>query len=243
MQNPESIRVMKQDRTTKSTLPVTFPESYPFSLLSVVGNPDGMTDGYTDHTSKTVIPALGETAAAILVLGLCSSNKHFFNFLDISLDIEGKDRFVALLTQFFRVSMSVLDNEAYPKTWLNINILAHKVLVKMMEPITTILEKAFIPEPDSVSQFDTALWNDAFTVLLKILSSDQLVIEEFSPQVSSPFPIVHTLLMLDHRNAALSGAWREISGDKVPPSCYSYGKRSGQLNIPLWTVRFLFGME
>ncbi len=127
---------------------------------------------------------LGETAIVFLVLVSSSPVKHILDFLESSLDIEGQDRFVTLMLQFFKVATSILDNDAFPKTWLNVNILAHRMLVKMMDPISTILEKEFIPPQDSESQFDAQLWRAAFHMLLKLLSSEQLVIEDFSPQVS-----------------------------------------------------------
>ncbi len=127
---------------------------------------------------------LGETAVVFLVLVLSSPSKHILDFLESSLDIEGQERFIALMSQFFKVATSILGNDAFPKSWLNINIMAHKVLVKMMVPISTILEKEFIPPQDSEARFDARLWREAFFMLLKLLSSDQLVIEDFSPQAS-----------------------------------------------------------
>lgn len=66
---------------------------------------------------------------------------------------------------------------------MNINILAHKVLIKIMEPISAVMEKNFIPPSQLESQFNANLWRECMSMLLKLLSSDQLMIEEFSPQV------------------------------------------------------------
>ncbi|KAF7315306.1 hypothetical protein MIND_00045100 [Mycena indigotica] len=185
-QNSASRKAMERTRTSlpmKSNIPVTFPESYPFSLLAQLPeSPRGpLTPGASD-TEKVFNPGLGETATVLLVLILSSPTKHILNFFELSLDIEGRDRFVALLLQFFRVATSILENDAFPPTWLNINVLAHKVLVKMMEPIAAIMEKEFIPPQEEQAQFKTQLWKDCFYMFLKLLSSDQLVIEEFSPQ-------------------------------------------------------------
>jgi dedicator of cytokinesis protein 3 len=78
-----------------------------------------------------------------------------------------------------------LDNEAFPASWLNVNILAHKVLIRFWDPVATILEREFIPGPDGVFEFDKNLWIEGFHMLLKLLSSEQLVIEDFSPQVAA----------------------------------------------------------
>jgi len=163
--------------------PVTFPESYPFCLLAPLPRSADVTIIAPKDADNMFSPALGETAVVFLVLILALPVKDILNFLESSLVIEGRDRFISLLSQLFKVATSILDNEAFPRTWLNINILAHKVLIKMMEPVATILESDFIPPQEQESDFDSNLWRECFYILLRLLSSDQLVIEEFSPQV------------------------------------------------------------
>ncbi len=171
---------------------MTFPESYPFSLLATLPETprsSGITTTIPKDADNIFNPALGETAVVFLVLILALPVKDILHFLESSLVIEGRERFISLLSQLFKVATSILDSEAFPKTWLNINILAHKVLIKMMEPVATILEKEFIPSQEQESDFDSNLWRECFYMLLRLLSSDQLVIEEFSPQVRlSAFP-------------------------------------------------------
>lgn len=130
-------------------------------------------------------PAQGETAIVLLVIILSSPKKYLLNFFEGVFEIEGRDNFASLLSQLFRVAASILDNDAWPTNWLNVNIMAHKVLVKMMDSVAVLLERRFIPTDDATFSFNTELWREAFQVLLKLLSSDQLVIEEFSPQVVS----------------------------------------------------------
>ncbi|GLB37233.1 putative DOCK family protein [Lyophyllum shimeji] len=184
-QNPASRKAIERSPTTsKSPIPVTFPESYPFSLLAYLPDaPRGPNNTPVVGEGAALFNAgLGETAIVFLVLILASPTKHILDFLENSLEIEGRDRFVSLLSHFFTVATSILENDAFPKSWLNVNILAHKVLIKMMDPIATMMEKEFIPPQESESQFDANLWRECLSMLLKLLSSDQLVIEEFSPQ-------------------------------------------------------------
>lgn len=189
LQAPASRKVMEQARQQQSykpSIPVTFPESYPFSMLATLPEMPrsaGVATLTPKDADNVFSPALGETAAVFLVLILALPVKDILNFLESSLVIEGRERFISLLSQLFKVATSILDNEAFPRTWLNINILAHKVLIKMMEPVATILEKEFIPPQEQESDFDSNLWRECFYMLLRLLSSDQLVIEEFSPQV------------------------------------------------------------
>ncbi|KAJ3935174.1 MAG: hypothetical protein NXY57DRAFT_991179 [Lentinula lateritia] len=178
---PESVRALERTPSTKSIVPVVFPESYPFSLLIYLPQPPFNSKRITSE-AHSFNPGLAEAAVVLLVLILSSPPKAISEFLESSLDIEGRDRFVALLSHFFTVSISILENECFPKTWLNINILAHQVLVKMMNPISTLLTHEFIPPQETEATFDPSLWKEAFTMLLKLLSSEQLCIEEFSPQ-------------------------------------------------------------
>jgi dedicator of cytokinesis protein 3 len=163
---------------------VTFPESYPFSLIAQLPRPSKSFNGVYQAEGQVLFsPAQGETAIVLLVILLSSPKKYLLNFFEGVFEIEGRDNFATLLLQLFRVVTSILDNDAWPGNWLNVNIMAHKVLIKMMDAVGVLLEKHFIPSDDATFQFNTELWREAFQVLLKLLSSDQLVIEEFSPQV------------------------------------------------------------
>ena len=118
-----------------------------------------------------------------MVLVLSAPKRHIVAFFEGVLEIEGQEHLAALLMQFFKVSGSVLSNEAFPKNWLNVNILAHRVLLKVMDPIATMFERSFVPDETSKRPFNAPLWKECFHVLLRLLSSEHLVIEEFSPQV------------------------------------------------------------
>ncbi|KAH9917284.1 cytoplasmic protein [Amylocystis lapponica] len=183
-QSPGSQRAMEHSRSTpiSTNYTVAFPESYPFSLLAQLPKNGPNTPASFD-VKADFCPGLGETATALLVSVLSASKKHIVAFLESSFEIEGRDNFATLLSQCFKVSVSILDNDAFPGNWLNVNILAHKVLIKLMDPIATLLEREFVPNEQSPQPFNANLWKEAFHVLLKLLSSEQLVIEEFSPQV------------------------------------------------------------
>ncbi|KAG8964810.1 hypothetical protein FRC03_001343 [Tulasnella sp. 419] len=190
--------------TTASTIPVIFPGSYPFSIVpSTANNARRSLSGplpshqsfYQQHATEKPLsfnPGLADTAITLLVLILSAPRKHLVGFFESFLDIEGKDNLGRLLMNYFHVASSVLSNEAFPPSWLNVNILAHKVVMKMSEPIAFVMLRDFVPqevtneETESglarMEELDVNLWKESFLLLLKLLSSDQLVIEEFSPQ-------------------------------------------------------------
>ncbi len=176
--------------TTASGPPVVFPGSYPFPLNSA-GSPGSKTPipggGFVVHgvSQQPLNVGLADTAVTIIVLILASPSKNLANFLESYIDIEGKDNTSRMLSHFFNVAISILSNDAFPTTWLNLNVLSHKVLLKISDPIAFVLLRDFIPsrEESVTEEFNVLLWREAFVMLLKLLSSDQLVIEEFSPQV------------------------------------------------------------
>lgn len=189
IQSPASRKAIERTKTPstiKAQVPVTFPESYPFSLIAFMPEPPrGVSNTPIAQEGESVFyPGLGEAAIVFLVLILSSPMKYITSFLQTMLDIEGRDRFVTLLSQFFKVATSILENDAFPKAWMNVNVLAHKVLIKIMEPIAFIMEKEFIPPQELESTFDANLWREGLHMLLKLLSSEHLMIEDFSPQVS-----------------------------------------------------------
>jgi dedicator of cytokinesis protein 3 len=217
--NVHAVERKKMPTTSPSMALVTFPESYPFSLIAQWPRaPKGFNGVYQVEGQALFSPAQGETAIVLLVIILSSPKKYLINFFEQVFEIEGRDNFTSLLLQLFRVVTSILDNDAWPVNWLNVNIMANKVLVKMMDAVAALLEKRFIPGDDATVQFNTELWREAFQVLLKLLSSDQLVIEEFSPQV---IPIIYYLylLMLTILPSGVGqcGEWREIFGEKELP--------------------------
>ncbi|KAI0305423.1 C2 domain in Dock180 and Zizimin proteins-domain-containing protein [Multifurca ochricompacta] len=181
--NAHAVERKRTPATSPSTTLVTFPESYPFSLIAQLPRvPKGFNGVYQAEGQILFSPAQGETAIVLLVIILSSPKKYLLSFFEGVFEIEGRDNFASLLLQLFRVANSMLDNEAWPTNWLNVNIMAHRVLVKMMDAVAALLERRFIPTDDATFAFNTELWRGAFQVLLKLLSSDQLVIEEFSPQ-------------------------------------------------------------
>ncbi|KAI0700925.1 cytoplasmic protein [Cytidiella melzeri] len=183
-QSPASRRAMEQMKSPSalmSNVPVTFPESYPFALLSQL--PKAAPTAQSSNDNKTVYNSgLGETAIVILVLILSSQRKHLMGFFESIFEIEGRDNLASLLVRAFKVASSILSGEAFPSNWLNVNILAHKVLIKMFDPVGALMEREFIPSEASTFTFDANLWKDGLSVLLRLLSSEHLAIEEASHQ-------------------------------------------------------------
>lgn len=182
-QHPANERALERTQslaTSPSGAPITFPESYPFSLISQLPK---SAPASPNREKISYDAGLGETGVVILVLALSSPKKLLQSFFQNLMEIEGREKLTNLFVKLFKVASSLLNNDAWPNNWLNINILAHKVLIKIFDPVGTLLESAYIPSDQDGTAFDTGIWKEAFYVLLRLLSSEQLVIEDFSPQV------------------------------------------------------------
>ena len=184
---------VKAVSTTKTSHPVTFPESYPFSLVASLPGP--VRNGVpSTGEGEMFYPALGETAIVFLVLILVAPTQGLASFMTAFLDDaedridttyaeRERERLIVFLNQFFKVATSIIHNHAWPKTWLNVNILAHQVFIKMMEPISMVMERIFVPPAEQESTFNVTLWKECLHMLLRLLSSEHLMIEDFSAQV------------------------------------------------------------
>jgi dedicator of cytokinesis protein 3 len=181
--NMAAIERIKSLATVTAAVPVTFPASYPFSLVAALPKAPTPPHGARPSADALFNPGLGETAVAFLALIMSAQRKHILAFLESTVDIEGRENFTRFLMQLFRVSTSILDNDAFPSNWLNVNIMAHTTLVKLLDPIAAVLEASFIPDHRAAFVFDEQLWKEGISMVLKLLSSEQLVIEEFSAQV------------------------------------------------------------
>ncbi|KAF2639154.1 hypothetical protein P280DRAFT_402803 [Massarina eburnea CBS 473.64] len=144
----------------KSAVSLLFPTSYPFPSRPTT------TDTVFDE-------ALIEISA---VLAATSSLPQL-----IHLDWP-KDDVASFLLSTLQVYISILDGEAFPKSWLSVHIFHHKATMRMLEKLSGILMDSFMPHPDEADQFSTDLWRAFFDVLLKLVGSDALALETFPEQ-------------------------------------------------------------
>ena len=176
--NKEALQRHKSPATKIAKFPAIFPATYPFSLLTVF--PVVRASGL-DSQVPPVQSVRGELAAVVIVMLHISSPSLLKNFFDSSLEIEGHHNFTRFVSHLFRIGRSFLNNEAYPASWLNISMLAHKAVIKVALATSTILIRQFVPDQRMTSTFDTQLWREFFDMLMTLLSSPSLIIEDFSP--------------------------------------------------------------
>ncbi|KAF2267311.1 hypothetical protein CC78DRAFT_87335 [Lojkania enalia] len=147
-------------RSTKKTLSLLFPTSYPF------------------HTRPTTVEASFDEALIEIsaVLAAMSSLPTI-----IHLDWPKAD-IAEFLFSALQVYISILDCDAFPSCWLSVHIYHHKATIRTLDKLASILIDSFLPHPDEADQFNTDLWRVFFDALLKLVGSDALALETFPEQ-------------------------------------------------------------
>ncbi|CAG8521101.1 2273_t:CDS:2 [Ambispora leptoticha] len=146
------------------------------------GNSLRFSKDYFLNLTPTLVSGLGEISAVIQQIFFLISQQQMKEHLLSQYFREGADSMAEYLILLLKVAQSILRNDAFPETWLNMNIMAHKVLLKLLEPVSSLLGKNYIPSRDNSDAFNERLWCEYFNCLLTLLSSKHLIIENFTPQ-------------------------------------------------------------
>ncbi|KAF2839657.1 hypothetical protein M501DRAFT_1015751 [Patellaria atrata CBS 101060] len=152
--------IQLQERTSKKTLSLLFPVSYPFPTRPTT-------------TEATFDEALIEISAVLAATTNLPTTIH----LDIP-----QPELAEFLYSTLQVYLSILGGEAFPSDWLSVQIYHHKSTIRTLDKLSSILIDSFIPHPDEADQFSTELWKAFFDALLKLVGSDALALETFPEQ-------------------------------------------------------------
>ena len=77
---------------------------------------------------------------------------------------------------------SVLDGDAYPIGWLSLVTFCHKSTLTVLQYVQKLLSTNFLPAPEFADEFEMDLWKEYFNLLLKLVNSDAVALENFSEQ-------------------------------------------------------------
>ncbi|TIA88831.1 hypothetical protein E3P99_02368 [Wallemia hederae] len=194
----DAITKHKSPSTTIASIPTVFPATYPFSLLSEL--PQSLTSSTTNASTSLSLArnnhfncGLGEIASVILVMIQLLPPKLILDFLTEHGEVEGEKNQTRFLTNIFSFSIGVLDYKdsgideklipcPYPKSWLNISLFAHRMVLKLGKAVSYIMERQYVPSLDLAGNFNRNLWRVCFEMYIRLLASKQLVIEEHTPQ-------------------------------------------------------------
>ncbi|KAL0260375.1 Deoxycytidine kinase 1 [Diplodia seriata] len=187
-------------RSQKNTLSLLFPSSYPFPSKPTT------TEAAFDEGLVEILGVL----AAITNLPI-----------NITPDLP-KPELATFLFDTLQVYLSFLDGEAFPSSWLSVNIYHHRATMKALEKLCSILVDSFLPDPDEADDFNTDLWRSFFDALLKLVGSDALALETFPEQKRrAVWKIAGDVRELGAE--LLRRSWETIGWETAPEERKAYG--------------------
>lgn len=143
------------------TLTMLFPSTYPFPTKP-------------SETQEHFDEALLELSALVATISKTKSNS-----LPKAIRNEGLDNYVMSTLTVLR---SLLNNDAYPATWLSLSTYHHSSALNVLRYLEALLTAHFIPPPEDSENFDMQLWKMYLETLLLLISSPSLTLESFPEQ-------------------------------------------------------------
>ncbi|KAM0720482.1 hypothetical protein Q7P37_004618 [Cladosporium fusiforme] len=156
--------LQKIQRSPKRSFSMLFPTSYPF--------PEKRAPAQIE-----VDEALLEMSA-LLAASLTTPKRLYFDASVV--DVPG------VLLQALRVQHSILNCEAFPKSWVSLHVSHHRYTIQALQRVSEILLEwipdIYAPNADEAFEFDTTIWRQFFETLFAAVSSPALAMETFPEQ-------------------------------------------------------------
>ncbi|BGP02104.1 Deoxycytidine kinase 1 [Rhodotorula toruloides] len=232
-EDPVNADAIERQRTPPASvldIPITFPSSYPFPLLARSPTTGAGAAPSGSVTGRYIQPAVGEAVCTVLALIHLASPQTLIGWLDSLREVEGPDKLADLLSQICRLAMSTMEHDRLPETWLTFGLFAHRTAFKFAEAVDIVVRRHFLPPEDAAFSFRTVLWEDYLSMVLSLVSSPQLTIENFSPQKRRAVWQLSGDLRAEGA-ALLDRAWTSLAfvDDRSTPSSSTYGGYQAQL--------------
>ncbi|KAL1921661.1 uncharacterized protein VTP21DRAFT_10303 [Calcarisporiella thermophila] len=146
-------------------------------------NPRKSSVGQMDMLEST--PAHADIAAVFLELCDRVSVQELHDYVDtmtLAMSMEEMEEF---LHQLLSMCLSILTHEVFPDEWLNVNVISHSVVLKILHAITALLNSTHAPPRRIISiaspgnvHADMDVWTHTLLVLLRLLTCDNLHAEK-----------------------------------------------------------------
>lgn len=160
--------IANEPDTRRRSLSLLFPHSYPFTAKAIESN---------DYFDETLLE-LSALVATIATVKLPSNSK-----------LHGQDLSSYILSTL-NVLGSLLQNSAYPPTWLSLHIYHHSSALIVLDHLSTLLISQYLPSPEEAESPEQTesfngkmnLWKSFVDTLLTLVSSPALTLELFPEQ-------------------------------------------------------------
>lgn len=159
--------IAQEPRTKRRSLSLLFPDAYPFVTKPAETN---------DQFDETLL----ELSALVATISKMKTPTPRLQGHDLSKYV------LSTLT----VLRSLLQNNAYPSTWLSLHIYHHSSALTILNNLSSLLIAQYLPSPEEAESPDHAdkfnlemsLWKSFLDTLLMLVSSPELALELFPEQ-------------------------------------------------------------
>jgi dedicator of cytokinesis protein 3 len=154
----------KLERKPKRTFSMLFPTTFPF--------PERRTPAETQIDEGML------EMSALLAAALTTQKRLYFDASVV--DVPG------ILLQALKVGQSILDCQAFPRSWVSLHVSHHRFSIGSLHRIQEILLEwipdIYAPNADEAFEFDTIIWRQFFDTLFAVVTSPALAMETFPEQ-------------------------------------------------------------
>ncbi|ODQ64123.1 hypothetical protein NADFUDRAFT_53100 [Nadsonia fulvescens var. elongata DSM 6958] len=93
-----------------------------------------------------------------------------------------EDKTNQLVSNIIEACDALLMSVSFPKTWISLFALHHETAFGCMAYLKSIMKSQYLPSTDRAEEFNTQIWYNYFTSMLKIVGSESIAIENLSEQ-------------------------------------------------------------
>ncbi|MCJ1331814.1 Dedicator of cytokinesis protein 4 [Thelotrema lepadinum] len=143
------------DRPKPGQFSLLFPSTYPF--------PTRATDSPRNYDE-----ALIELSALKATITGDDLMKHI---------APGPDDKISLLRKALEINVSIMREEAFPKSWLTLYVYHHRIIFDLLNTAARYMIDEHLPAPEEADRFDTNSWKALLLALLELVRSESLALE------------------------------------------------------------------
>jgi dedicator of cytokinesis protein 3 len=164
----------------QTRLSLLFPTSYPFPSKPIAHHRGTHEHEFFSEPLLELSAILSaiSTSPTGLQLELAASSS------SSSGNDDDEDPLATLIQDVLAVHLSLLNNAAFPPSWLTTHIHTHRTTLTTLQSLAPLLLNHYLPPPSDagLQAYNTPLWRTFFSTLLALLRSPALALETFPEQ-------------------------------------------------------------
>ncbi|KAI9221894.1 hypothetical protein BC828DRAFT_404514 [Blastocladiella britannica] len=165
------------------------------------------TGGGIDDQAQANSDTAKIASTFLSVFNLMSETRIAEYFVNVHV-ARGYDGSTKFLNQVLAMMESILHGEAYPSTWVNLNIIARRTALKIFRSLSLLMQHYFMPP--AAPKFDQQLWTRFYVLVLVLLNSTPLGKDAWSAQRWRTFERISGRPYIERGAQLLKTLWKSL---------------------------------